>query len=364
MTALRFSLLAIVLVLPVSARAQAPDLAPLADKAAREQFEKQKLVGLGVAVVHDGKIVFQKGYGHADKEKNVAVDPAKTLFRWASCSKPLTAVAALQLVETGKLDLDMDLREYVPEFPDKGVTITTRQLLGHQAGIVHYVNGKVIITKRDYETKNPFEDVVLALDTFKDSPLVNQPGEKYSYTTHGYILLSAVVQKAGKEKFAEQVQTRILKPLGTTTLQPDYQWKDIPNRAVGYRRVNQKDERDTDTDVSWKLGGGGFLSSTEDFAKFAAGLVNRKLVSEKTEAMMWQPLKLKNGEATNYGLGFTFGKTPAGHAWIGHSGAQEKTRTMMMLVPKTKTAVVVMTNSTWGNPTQVAGAVLDAVIPK
>lgn len=360
----RLTALALLLAIPLTARAQAPDLAALADKAAREQFETQKLVGLGVAVVHDGKIVFQKGYGHADKEKNVAVDPAKTLFRWASCSKPLTAVAALQLVEAGKLDLDKDVREYVPEFPDKGVPITARQLLAHQAGIVHYMNGKVVVTKREYESKDPFEDVVFALDKFKESPLVNQPGEKYSYTTHGYILLSAVVERAGKEKFADQVRARILKPLGTTTLQPDYQWKDIPNRAVGYRRLNDKLFTDTNTDVSWKLGGGGFLSSTEDFAKFAAGLVNRKLVSEKTEAMMWQPLKLKDGGATNYGLGFTFGKTPGGHSWVGHGGSQEKTRTMMMLVPKAKTAVVVMSNSSWANPAQVAGAVLDAITPR
>jgi CubicO group peptidase (beta-lactamase class C family) len=364
MPTLRLVALAVLLALPLTARAQAPNVAALADKAALEQFEKQKLVGLGVAVVHDGKIAFQKGYGFADKEKNVAVDPAKSLFRWASCSKPLTAVAALQLVEAGKLDLDKDVREYVPEFPDKGVTLTTRQLLGHQAGIVHYVNGKVIKTERAYEAKNPFEDVVLALDTFKDSPLVNRPGEKYSYTTHGYILLSAVVQRAGKETFIDQVQARILEPLGTTTLQPDYQWKDIPNRAVGYKRAGDKVMTDEDADVSWKLGGGGFLSSTEDFAKFAAGLVNRKLVSEQTEAAMWQPLKLKTGAATNYGLGFTFGKTPGGHSWVGHSGSQEKTRTMMMLVPKSKTAVVVMSNSAWANPSQVAGAVLDAVIPK
>jgi len=364
MTILRLITLSIVLVLPVSARAQAPDIALLADKAAREQFEKQKLVGLGVAVVHDGKIVFQKGYGHADKEKNVAVDPAKTLFRWASVSKPLTAVAALQLVEAGKLDLDKDIREYVPEFPDKGVKITTRQLLGHQAGIVHYTNGKVIITKRDYETKNPFEDVVLALDTFKESPLVNQPDEKFSYTTHGYILLSAVVQRAGNEKFADQVQARIVKPLGATTLQPDYQWKDIPNRAVGY--VLEKDEvkRSTDTDVSWKLGGGGYVSSVEDFARFAAGLINRKLVAEKTEAKMWQRQVLTNNRVTNYGLGFAIGLTPSRRPWVGHDGAQEKTRTIMMLEPASRRGVVVMTNSEWANPAQVANSVLDAITPK
>ena len=147
------------------------------------------------------------------------------------------------------------------------------------------------------------------------------------------------------------------------TLQPDYQWKAIPNRAVGYRR-KAKDEvaRSTDTDVSWKLGGGGYVSTAEDFARLAAGLVNRKLVSPKTEVAMWTRQKLANGKGTtNFGLGFSFGKTPGGREWVGHSGSQEKTKTMMMLEPKAKRAVVVMTNCEWANPAQVATAILDAV---
>jgi serine beta-lactamase-like protein LACTB len=360
---LRLLLAAFVLALPLPVAAQAPSLEAAADQAARAQFEKQKLVGLAVAVIHDGKVAYLKGYGHADREDEIPVDPSKTLFRWASCSKPLTAIAALQLAEKGLLDLDRNVREYVPEFPDKGVAITVRQLLCHQGGIVHYTNGKVIRTSRDYDSENPFEDVILALDTFKDSPLVCRPGEKYSYTTHGYILLSAAVQRAGKQKFADQVKERIADPLGMNSLQPDYQWQAIPHRAVGYRRrANDEIVRSTDTDVSWKLGGGGYVSTAEDFAKFGTGLVNRKLVSEQTEARMWTRQKLANGNGTtNYGLGFTFGKTPGGREWVGHSGSQEKTKTMMMLEPKSKRGVVVMTNSEWANPAQVAASILDAV---
>ena len=362
MSRLRSLFAALLVAVPLPAAAQAPDLAVAADTAARAQFDKQKLVGLAVGVVADGKVAFLKGYGYADKEKGAPVDPGKTLFRWASCSKPLTAVAALQLAEAGTLDLDKDVRHYVPEFPDKGTPITLRQLLCHQGGVVHYTNGKVIRTKRDYDAEHPFADVVLALDTFKDSPLVCEPGAKYSYTTHGYILLSAAVQKAGKQPFADQVRDRIARPLGMASLQPDYQWKAIPHRAVGYRRLASSEViRSTDTDVSWKLGGGGYVSTVEDFARFAAGLVNRKLVSDRTEAKMWTRQKLANGSATNYGLGFAFGKTPGGREWVGHGGSQEKTRTMMVLEPKARRGVVVMTNSEWGNPSQVAAAVLDAV---
>ncbi|NLE36868.1 MAG: beta-lactamase family protein, partial [Pirellulaceae bacterium] len=240
-----------------------PTHARAVDDAIRAEMERQQAVGAAVGVVRDGRVVYLKGYGHADREAGVPVTE-QTLFRWASISKTLTAVAAMQLVERGLLDLDADVRSHVPEFPDKGVVITPRQLLCHQGGIVHYSNGRVIRTEREYDTPHPFEDVVTALDTFKESPLVAKPGERASYTTHGYILLSAVVERAGSETFADQVRRRIVEPLGLTTLRPDYQWESIDHRAVGYRTRRGRVVRSTDTDVSWKLGGGGYLSNIGD----------------------------------------------------------------------------------------------------
>jgi serine beta-lactamase-like protein LACTB len=301
-----FALLAVVVHFqPVAAQAPALSAqeAAAVDAAVLGEMGAQKAVGVAVGVVRNGAVVYLKGYGYADRESFSPVS-SKTLFRWASVSKPVTAVAAMQLVERGALDLDADVRKYVPEFPAKGATITVRHLFCHQGGVVHYVNGKVVRTERKYDTENPFADVICALDTFKESPLVCKPGEKYSYTTHGYILLSAAVERAGKAKFADQVAARVVKPLGLTTLQPDYQWKAIPGRAVGYRKRGEEVFRSTDTDVSWKLGGGGFLSNVDDFARFASGVMNHELVSAKTAARMWEPQKLADGKPTTYGLGF------------------------------------------------------------
>ncbi len=336
-----------------------------ADRTASVEIEKQQLVGTAVIVIDDGKVVWSKGYGYADQEKKITVDPATTQFRWASISKPVTAIVALQLAEKGLLDLDADVRTYVPEFPEKDAKITARQLLCHQAGIVHYDNGKVVRTEKKYTEAHPFADVITALDTFKESPLLSVPGEKYAYTTHGYILLSAVVQRAGKEKFADQVQSRIAKPLSMSGFRPDYDWENIPNRAVGYTRKETKISRRPDEkapDVSWKLGGGGYTSPATDLAAFGVGLIKHKLVSEKTEKLMWTATKVKDAKtATNYGLGFGLGTTPGGVKWVGHTGSQEKTRTCLILDPKGQRGVVVMTNSEWGEPKTVATAVLDAI---
>jgi CubicO group peptidase (beta-lactamase class C family) len=328
-----------------------PGKAAAVDAAIQAEMRRQHVVGMAIGIIQGGQIAYVQEYGLADRENRQPVTP-QTLFRWASCSKPLTAIAALQLAESGRLDLDANVRSYVPEFPDKGVVITARQLLCHQSGIVHYTNGLVLRTAGHYGTPHPFEDVVNALDTFKRSPLLFRPGRKFSYTTHGYILLSAVVQRAGKQKFAEQVAERIAQPLGLATLQPDYQWLDIPNRAVGYHKHFGSVERMTDTDVSWKLGGGGYISNIGDFARFAAALINGGLVSKPTEAMMWTQQKLADGSPTNWGLGFRVDLGPNGRLRVSHNGEQEKTATRLVIYPAEKSGVVIMSNCVWVNPGQ------------
>jgi serine beta-lactamase-like protein LACTB len=201
---LRWIFLLALLVCSDVAFARAPTIAGLAkeratavDAAIQTEMEKQHAVGVAIGIVENGKVVYSKGYGLADREKNIPVT-TDTMFRWASCSKMLTAIASMQLEQKGALNINADVRNYVPEFPDKHGTITARELLDHQGGIVHYDNGPVIRTERKYRMPHPFADVILALDTFKESPLVNPPGEKFSYSTYGYILLSAVLQRAGK----------------------------------------------------------------------------------------------------------------------------------------------------------------------
>lgn len=365
----RFATASVFLAILTTARGQEPaaySKADRADAAARAEVERQGLVNLVVVVIDEDRIAWAKGYGFADRENQVPADPRETQYRWASISKSVTAIAALQLAEAGRLDLDADVREYVPEFPDKGVKITPRQLLCHQGGIVHYKNGPVVHARAEYSTPHPFNDVITALDQFKDSPLVNQPGQKYAYSTHGFVLLSAVVQRAGKERFADQVAERIARPLGMTSFQPDYEWVAIPNRAVGYRKDKDgKVVRRTDAqapDVGWKLGGGGYTSTGIDLARFAIGLIDRKLVSESTERRMWTVQHSSDPSSrTSYGLGFAISTTADGTRRIGHSGSQEKSRTQMLLEPTRKRGVVVMTSSEWAEPGKAAQAVLNAI---
>ena len=225
---------------------------------------------------------------------------------------------------------------------------------------MHYTNGELIRTKREYEVEHPFEDVILTLDNFKESPLVALPGAKYSYTTHGFLLLSAVVQRAGGASYWSQVRTRVCEPAGLTTLVPDYQWQEIAHRAVGYRRFAGAIVRGTNTDVSWKLGGGGYVSTVQDLAGFAAALLGDELLTKEDKAVAWKSCQDASGKNTGYGLGFG-AREVDGARVVEHSGSQEKTRTWMRLVPDEGLAVVLMTNSEWANLRGVVGGMTRAL---
>jgi CubicO group peptidase (beta-lactamase class C family) len=339
-----------------SRRARAVDRAVLA------QMEKEELVGVAIGVIEDNRVVYLKGYGFEDRERSVPLDPERTMLRWASLSKPLTAVVAMQLVEEGVLGLEDDVRRWVPDFPDKGATIRVRHLLSHQSGIPQYQKGKVFPRVRDHDTPHPYADVELALDTFSESPLLFPPGTKYGYSTHAYILLSAVVQRAGGKAFYEQVRERVMKPLGMTNLTPDWQWEDIPHRAVGYRwKKKEGVVLAPDTDVSWKLGGGGFLSTVADLARFVEGVMNDELVRLETRKKMWTKQRLAKGKVTEAGLGFVIAKDDQGRTKIIHNGSQEGAATRMMIYPAEKRAVVVMTACEWAKVTTIGNLVMDAV---
>jgi len=305
-------------------------------------FHREGWVGLGWALLAPNGTTSVNHLGFEDRERGVKAGPT-TRWRWASISKPVTAIAALQLVEQGKLDLDRDVRAWVPEFPEKPWPVTARQLGGHLGGIVHYTNGEVIALPRPDAPPDAWSDVVRALDAFKMSPLVAEPGTRYAYTTHGYMLLGAVVQRAGGAPYVDQVRDRIVRPLGMTSFEPDYGWKRLPNRAKGYKKKGAVWVESGDTDVSWKLPGGGYLSNVADLARFGRGVMDGRLLSPASRTLMATRGATRDGKATTYGFGWGL-YTIGGRAVLAHSGSQEKTSTYLAVVPDAGLGLAVMCN--------------------
>ncbi len=141
----------------------------------------------------------------------------------------------MQLVQKKKLDLDADVRKYVSEFAPQGPPITVRQLMCHQSGLPHWTNGRVVPSPDLDAEAMASIDPLVTVRRFSQTPLLFEPGSRFSYSSYGYILLSAVIEQAGGESFYVQIAKRIARPLGLESLQLDMV-ENHADWAVGYTR--------------------------------------------------------------------------------------------------------------------------------
>jgi serine beta-lactamase-like protein LACTB len=298
--------------------------------------------GVSAAVVENGDYEWSQGYGMADLE-NFVPATSRMLYRLASVSKPLTATAAMQLWEHGKLNLDGPVQNYCPAFPQKEWPITTRQLLGHLGGIRHYRGD----SQDDPEVGNTkyFDDGIPAgLRFFANDPLVAKPGTKFSYSTQGFTLAGCAIEGASGEKYVEVLHKNVFIPAGMRSTVADDRYAIIPLRTRFYHK--DKSGRVVNAeflDSSYKIPGGGWLSSVEDMARFEVALLGDQLIHRATRDVMWTPQKTADGLKTDYALGWGTGKD-LGVGDVGHGGGQQGTSTFIMLAPERRAGVVVLTN--------------------
>ena len=298
--------------------------------------------GVSVAVVENGEYEWSQGYGMSDLE-NFVPATSRTLYRLASISKPLTATAAMQLWERGKLDLDAPVQKYCPAFPQKEWPITTRQLLGHLGGIRHYRSD----SQDDPEvgnTKHFNDGIVAGLKFFANDPLVAKPETKFSYSTQGFTVAGCAIEGASGEKYVDFVRKNIFVPAGMNSTVADDRFAIIHLRTRFYHKDESGRALNADfLDSSYKIPGGGWLSSAEDMARFEVAVLGDKLIHHATRDVMWTPQKTADGSKNDYALGWGTGKE-LGVGDVGHGGGQQGTSTFIMLVPERRAGVVVLSN--------------------
>ena len=299
--------------------------------------------GVSVAIVENGEYEWAQGYGFSDLETKVPASE-HTLYRLGSISKPLTATAAMELWERGRLDLDSPVQKYCPSFPQKSEPITTRQVLGHLAGIRHYKSG----SQDDPEIGNTkhFEDPIAAgLNFFKDDPLVAAPGTSFHYSTQGYTLVGCVIEGASDSKYVEFMRQNVFAPAHMEQTQPDDRFAIIPYRTRFYEKKETTIRNADFLDSSYKIPGGGWLSSAEDMARFEVAILNDKLIRRATRDLMWTPLKPSDGKPDAYALGWGWSEHKKDEvASVGHTGGQQGTSTAIVLAPDLRDGVVVLAN--------------------
>jgi serine beta-lactamase-like protein LACTB, mitochondrial len=298
--------------------------------------------GLSVAVVENGEYEWASGFGLADAENNSPTNE-HTLFRLASISKSLTATAAMQLWERGQLDLDAPVQKYCPSFPQTQASMSTRQVMGHLAGIRHYKTQ----SQDDPEVGNTkhFDNPIQAgLDFFKSDPLVSDPGKQFHYSTQGYTLVGCVIEGASGAKYVDWMRQNVFVPAGMEHTQVDDRFAIIPYRTRFYEKTSSGAVQNADfLDSSYKIPGGGWLSSAEDMAHFEVAILNDKLIKRATRDLMWTPLKPSDGSKDGYGLGWGSAEQD-GVAFVAHTGGQQGTSTAFLLAPSQRDGVVVLTN--------------------
>lgn len=309
------------------------------------EMSRQHIPGLSIAIVVDTQLVWSNGYGMADLENYV---PAKatTKYRTASIGKPMTATAILQLVEKGVIDLDAPIQQYCTAFPKKKWDITTRHILTHQSGIRHYDENN--LEAELYSTKH-YNNVIEALDIFKNDTLLFKPGTDYLYSTYAYNVLGCVIEGASGKSYLDYMQQAVFQIAGMNHTLADDPSEIISNRASGYILTEEGALQNSRmVDMSNKLPAGGFLTTAEDLAKFCVASMKGKLLSPAMFSKMitHQPL-LATGVLRPFGFGWALndvGDEFYGLKEVFHGGGTPQVSNMVYMLPEKGFAVILLTN--------------------
>jgi CubicO group peptidase (beta-lactamase class C family) len=308
---------------------------------------EENLPGLSLAVGMAGELVWAEGFGWADIDARRPVTP-KTLFRVGSVTMPMTATAVGLLHERGLLDLDAPVSDYVPRFPEKEWSVTTRQLMGHVAGVRHYHDDEELLYMRDH-CESPLDGLKL----FADDPLLFAPGTRYEYSSYGWTLVGAVVEAAAGEPFLGFMQREVFDPLGMGDTVLDDPARPRAETTSFYWPFAARDpaygiEDANNPDNTCMQGAAALLSTPSDVVRFGAAMLDGRLIRAGTLDMLRTPLELESGETTGYGLGWFVRSAALGPeantTILGHGGSSPGGFTSFMTLPEHGIVVAATTN--------------------
>ena len=296
--------------------------------------------GAAVLVYKKGEIILRKGYGLANMALTVPVKPEHR-FRLASVTKQFTAIAVLKLVEQGLLDLDADVRTYLPDFPDKGHTITLRHALGHTAGLANYTNN-------DAHEATIHINYTLAeiFKFFQDDPLTFNPGTNWDYSNSGYVLAAHIMATVTGKDFTVLMDELLLAPAGMASSAFYDPEKIVPGTVTGY------DKHGDHFVLAGKLGtwgkaDGGLYSTVDDMLKWYLALRDNTLVSEQSKRLSFTSNTVKNGDTTGYGFGQFIGRLGP-YKTVEHGGNVYGWNAYTIRVPSEDLFVVILSNQQSG----------------
>lgn len=327
-----------------SLAAQTPrGFAQRVDRYLKDVMARQELVGLSVAVMKDGKLVLERGYGYANLEHKVPATPA-TVYQSGSVGKQFTAAGIMLLVADGRLRLEDRVTQIFPAAPAEWAQVTVEHLLTHTAGAGDYPD--------DFDLRHDYTEDELRTFVFS-RPLRYPPGSKWEYSNMGYVLLGLIIRQVTGQFYGDLLAERIFRPLGMTTTRIIDEAAIIPNRAAGYER-----EDGVVRNQAWvapKLNttaDGALYLTVRDLARWDAALNAGTLFSPAQLAQVRTPVRLADGSSYGYGYGWRVGIAGT-HAVMEHGGSWQGFKAHILRYPEAGLTVVALANAAWAEPGKV-----------
>lgn len=354
----RFLIAALLSLVPLTAAA-----APLstAQKSAIDETVVEWLAETGapsvsIAVVSGNAIAYAKAYGNARLHPPT---PATTQTRYeiGSISKQFTAAAVLLLQERRKLSLDDKVAKYFPALAGAG-KISIRQLLGHTAGYRD-------CSPQDFPTPERAKPITEAgfLKEWATKPLDFVPGTKWEYSSTGFHIAGAIVEKVSGEPLFRFLQQNIFRPLHMGSSLNDDAAPPPGIDVEGYTRYGNGPERVAPrVGAGWRFGAGGLAMTPGDLARWYVSLMNRSLLAAGSYDALYTSAKLADGSDTNYSLGLAVWRNH-GRLGLGHDGGSSGSRADSRAWPAEKIAIIALSNNDWAMAEGVVDRLANVVLP-
>ena len=346
-TVVRTALLAFVVVTSICNLSYGQTKVEKIDKLVGDYAKYGKFNGT-VLVADKGNVIYKKGFGLADMEWDIPNQP-DTKHRLGSITKQFTAMLIMQLVEQGKLKLDVPITTYLPDYSKKnGDVITIHHLLTHTSGIPNMTSFPGFtkdISRNTYTAKQ-------LVNLFSDSTLQFKPGEKFDYSNSGYILLGYIIETVTGKSYETVLRENIFEPLGMKNSGYDHLQPVLKNRARGYQRFGWKYVNANFIDMSVPHAAGAMYSTVEDLSLWDQALYGTQLLrKENMDLLFTKHISTGGG---HYGYGFDIGEIPLGNtpermATVGHGGGIDGFHTLLTRFPSDKSFIILL-NNTGGAP--------------
>lgn len=311
-----------------------------------KEWDNKESPGCAIGIIKNGEYVYKKGFGMANLEHDIPITP-ETVFRIGSVSKQFTAFCIALLARESKLNLDVDIRKYIPEIPEYKKVITIRNLIHHTSGIrdVYELWGMKGLKMKDFDPLD-YEDILTLLSRQKNLDFAS--GKSYAYSNSGYILLTIILNRITRKSISQYAEEKMFKPLGmrNTHFHEDCSLI-VKHRATGYSK---------NPDGTWKIeesymqvaGDGAIFTTLEDF-KYWDDNYYEPIVGDKGFIdLITTPGLLNNGKLVQsdggaYAFGLVIGEHK-GLKTISHGGAWAGFRAHMLRFPELKASIVCFSN--------------------